>query len=42
MLMVLTFIVVPILFFHACEKDMQVHETIMKANRMDAERFNRK
>lgn len=38
MLMVLTFIVVPILFFRACEKDMEVHETIMKANRMNVKR----
>ena len=38
MLMVLTFIVVPILFFRACEKDMEVHETIMKVNRMNVKR----
>ncbi len=38
MLMVLTFIIVPILFFRACEKDMEVHETIMKANRMNVKR----
>ena len=38
MLMVLTFIIVPILFFRACEKDMQVHETIMKVNRMNVKR----
>ena len=42
MLMILTSIVVPILFFRACEKDMKVHETIMKANQMDMERFGRK
>lgn len=36
--MVLVFIVVPILFFRACEKDMKVHETIMKANQMDTKR----
>ena len=33
MLMVLTFIIVPILFFRACEKDMKVHETIMNTKR---------
>ena len=38
MLMVLTFIIMPILFFRACEKDMEVHETIMKVNRMDMKR----
>ena len=38
MLMVLTFIIVPILFFRACEKDMEVRETIMKVNRMDMKR----
>lgn len=38
MLMVLTFIIVPILFFRACEKDMEVHEAIMKANRMNVKR----
>lgn len=38
MLMVLTFIIVPILFFRACEKDMKVHETIVKVNRMDMKR----
>ena len=38
MLMVLTFIIVTILFFRACEKDMKVHETIMKANQMSMKR----
>lgn len=38
MLMVLTFIIVPILFFRACKKDMEVHETIMKVNRMNMKR----
>ena len=38
MLMVLTFIIVPILFSRACEKDMKVHETIMKANQMSMKR----
>ena len=38
MLMVLAFIIVPILFFRACEKDMKVHETIMKANQMNMKR----
>lgn len=38
MIMVLTFIIVPILFFRACEKDMEVHETIMKVNRMNVKR----
>ena len=38
MLMVLTFIIVPILFFRACEKDMNVHETIMKANQLNMKR----
>lgn len=42
MLMVLTFIIVPILFYRACEKDMKVHETIMKAHQMDMERFDEK
>ena len=36
--MVLVFIVVPILFYRACEKDMKVHKTIMKANQMDTKR----
>lgn len=36
--MVLVFIIVPILFFRACEKDMKVHETIMKANQMNMKR----
>ena len=38
MFMVLTFIIVPILFHRACEKDMKVHETIMKANQMNTKR----
>lgn len=38
MLMVLTFIIVPILFYRACEKDMKVHETIMKTNQMNMKR----
>ena len=38
MLMVLTFIIVPILFYRACEKDMKVNETIMKANQMSMKR----
>ena len=38
MLMVLTFIIVPILFFRACEKDMNVHETIMKSNQMNTKK----
>ena len=36
--MVLVFIIVPILFFRACEKDMKVYETIMKANQMNMKR----
>ena len=38
MFMMLTFIIVPILFYRACEKDMKVHETIMKANQMNTKR----
>lgn len=36
--MVLVFIIVPILFYRACEKDMKVHETIMKVNQMNMKR----
>lgn len=36
--MVLVFIIAPILFYRACEKDMKVHETIMKANQMNMKR----
>lgn len=36
--MVLVFIIVPILFYRTCEKDMKVHETIMKANQMNMKR----
>lgn len=36
--MVLVLIIVPILFYRACEKDMKVHETIMKVNQMNTKR----
>ena len=36
--MVLVFIIVPILFYRTCEKDMKVHKTIMKANQMNMKR----